>query len=177
MIGCQGSRHQICCCPPGPTGLQKYCHPVGTFKLRKAGYWRMSLVGVPAQIPRVPVVCPYIPLGEGEGSVLIGLDPGYSQPEKSKSQEREVALLLCQGGIGNCSAHLRLRDSVPPWLSFLEDTSLESFGCWWCSATSDHRKLKLTGYKPGEGRKLRRVRQVAFTGQSLMETKGSLRAE
>lgn len=123
----------------------------------KAGYWGMSLVGGLVQIPRVPVVCPFTPLG-GEGSVLIGLDPGWSQLEKSKSQEREVALLLCQGRIGNCSTHLRPHNSVPPWLSFLEDTSLESFGCWWCGATSDHRKLKLRGYKPGEGRKLRRVR-------------------
>lgn len=36
----------------------------------------MSLVGGLVQIPRVPVVCPFTPLGEGEGSVLIGLDPG-----------------------------------------------------------------------------------------------------
>ena len=35
--------------------------------------------------------------GEGEaGSALIGLDPGWSNPE-SKGHKREVALLLCQG--------------------------------------------------------------------------------
>lgn len=81
--------------------------------------------------------------------------PRVESAREKQNQEREVALLLCQGGIGNCSTHLRPRDSVSPWLSFLEDTSLESFGCWWCRATSDRRKLKFRGYKLGEGRKLK----------------------
>lgn len=61
---------------------------------------------------------PHTP-GEGEAeSALIGLDPGWSDPE-SKGQGTEVSLLLCQGLTHKKLLHTpRPRDPVPPLALF-----------------------------------------------------------
>lgn len=75
------------------------------------------MAGVPAhsQKDRVPVVCPFTPPGEGEaGSALIGLDPGWSDPERAKAKRGKSPPPMPGPRPPETAPHIGLHAPVPP---------------------------------------------------------------
>lgn len=82
---------------------------------------------------------------------LIGLDPGWSDPERAKAKKGKLPSSYARALPTKTAPHFRLHATVPPPRSHAK-RALGVSSSW---GTSDCKKLELRGCKPGERRTLR----------------------